>query len=128
MGEFQATLILVGLFALRCIAPLLFTLAVGYLMNRLVKRWEAQDAAEAAADSPPAVPSPGGLSLPAVGIPCWVLRNCEPAQRSGCPAYLKPKLACWLARKLAEGELPAACADCPMYTEMENLENLAPAI
>lgn len=122
MEEFQATLVLVGLFALRCIAPLLFTLAVGYLMNRLVERWEAQDAAEAAAEPPSAAaPRPGGLSIPTIGIPCWVFNNCEPEKRSQCPAYLKPKLACWLARKLAEGELPAACADCEMYTELEDL-------
>ena len=69
MEETQATAVLILMFALRCIAPLLITLAIGYLMNRLVDRWQAEDAArEVDVDDFPApqpIPAPG-LRLPTV--------------------------------------------------------------
>jgi hypothetical protein len=46
MNEFRATAILFAFFALRCIAPLLITLAIGYAMNRIVNHWEAEDEAQ----------------------------------------------------------------------------------
>ena len=45
MKESQATLVLIGLFALRCIAPLLFTLGIGYLMNTSFRTFQYQEAA-----------------------------------------------------------------------------------
>ncbi|HMT22361.1 MAG TPA: hypothetical protein PKE20_14150 [Promineifilum sp.] len=45
MNEFQATTVVVALFALRCIAPLLLMLVIGYGMKRLVAHWEREDAA-----------------------------------------------------------------------------------
>jgi len=43
MSESEGTAVLVGLFALRCILPLAITLAFGYVMNRLVERWQDED-------------------------------------------------------------------------------------
>ncbi|WP_157913048.1 hypothetical protein [Candidatus Promineifilum breve] len=45
MNDFQATAILTALFALRCVAPFLLLMAVGYGMNRLVAHWEHEDQA-----------------------------------------------------------------------------------
>lgn len=58
MNEFQATAVVATLFALRCVAPLLLMLAIGYGMGRLVAHWEREDAASAAAQS--AVGGPAG--------------------------------------------------------------------
>ncbi len=55
MNGFQATAVMVALFALRCVAPLVLMFAIGYLMNRLVDRWNAQDAAQ---EAPSSVPLP----------------------------------------------------------------------
>lgn len=121
MNEFQATAVLVTLFALRCVAPLALTILVGYLMNRLVNHWERQEAAEKAAP-PAAAPRPAPRLKPAVPImavkpaqPCWVLNNCSEAKRGGCPAYKNQIIPCWLARLRSDGALPAGCADCPIY-------------
>ena len=45
MNEISATILLVFLFALRCLLPLVITLAIGYLMNRLVEHWQAEERA-----------------------------------------------------------------------------------
>lgn len=115
MNEFQATGVLVALFALRCLVPLALLAVMGYLMNRLHERWDREDAAreEVAPIPPAAAPAPRG-ARPA--LPCWVLRNCDEQQRANCPAYLAPSLACFVARLRSDGQLPAACADCRLYT------------
>jgi hypothetical protein len=126
MEETQANAVLILMFALRCIAPLLLTLAIGYLMNRLVDRWEAEDVAlEAdgvAAPRPAPLPSPQpapapGMRLPTVTVPCWILRNCDEAAQADCPARKQPGIPCWLARLRVEGALPDGCPDCEIYED-----------
>jgi hypothetical protein len=109
------------MFALRCIAPLLLTLGIGYLMNRMVDRWEAQEAEEMAA-KPPEVPDPAispapAVNLPTIKIPCWILNNCDETVKADCPACKQPGIPCWLARLRAEGALPENCPDCPIYED-----------
>lgn len=119
MEETQATAILVLMFALRCIAPLLITLAIGYLMNRLVDRWEAEEALDETQDVPvPAAPPSPGIRLPTVTVPCWILRNCTEAAQADCPARKQPGIPCWLARLRAEGTIPETCPDCPIYEDV----------
>ena len=121
MSDFQATAVIVALFLLRCIAPLLFTLVVAYIMNRLVDRWQAADDLSLAKQEDLTV-QPGksgrlGVSLPVITIPCWILRNCEPEARTDCPAFQHPGLPCWMVRSSKDGLLPAACPDCPLYKQ-----------
>lgn len=116
MNEFQAAAVMIGLFALRCVAPLVLMVAIGYLMNRLVDRWEAQDAVR---EAPAAVPLPvmPAEAKPRPSVACWVFRNCDETARGDCAAFKNPVIPCWLARFRADGRLPAACADCPLYTD-----------
>lgn len=124
MEETQATGVLLLMFVLRCIAPLLLTLGIGYLMNRLVDRWEAQEAAAnpqeapdpAVNPDPPVIPD-SGVKLPTITVPCWILRNCDQAAQADCPARKQPGVPCWLARLRAEGTLPHNCPDCPIYED-----------
>lgn len=44
MNTLQSTLVLFTLFTLRCLIPLFITLAIGYLMNSQVTRWQAEEA------------------------------------------------------------------------------------
>lgn len=117
MNEFQGIAVMVALFALRCIVPLAVVLVIGYAMNRLVARWDAEETAQA--DQPaakPSIPLTMAARSAALSVPCWVYKNCDETKRAGCPAYQNPTLACWTALTRAEGRLPAKCAGCARYT------------
>ena len=116
MEETQAAGVLFLMFALRCIAPLLLTLGIGYLMNRLVDRWESEEVVGDTQEAPVPAATPG-ISLPTINVPCWVLRNCDEATLADCAARKQPNIPCWLARLRAEGTLPHDCPDCPKYTD-----------
>jgi hypothetical protein len=117
MSESEGTAVLVALFAIRCILPIAITLAFGYLMNRLVDRWQAEDSTVSITATKRAESAERGprVKLPAVIIPCWILKNCDEAARNDCAAYKQPGLPCWLARLRSERALPGDCADCPIY-------------
>jgi hypothetical protein len=119
MSELEATGVMIALFALRCLAPLALTIGIGYLMNRLVDRWRAEDEArEAAGPEPEMQPLPRpALKVPTITIPCWVTRDCPPDKADDCPAKAFPAIPCWMARMQVEGRLPDTCPDCPIYTE-----------
>jgi len=125
MNEFQGIAVMVALFALRCIVPLAVVLIIGYAMNRLAARWDAEEAAQAAEDGGrwttddgrwSVVCRPSSAASAALSVPCWVYKNCDETKRAGCPAYQNPTLACWTALTRAEGRLPAKCAGCARYT------------
>ena len=119
MNEFQATAVVVGLFALRCVLPLALLFAVGYTMTRLANRWETQQKGQPASGAAIPLPMAGaessGVAAP-LKVPCWVYKNCDETKRARCPAARNPSLACWVALTWAEGRLPAKCANCPRYT------------
>lgn len=119
MKELEATAVLVALFALRCIAPLVFTITIAYLMNRLVDRWRVEDEfllqeERLAAEK---VRPAADIKSPVVTIPCWILRNCEESMQSGCAARKQPGLPCWLVRLRYDGALPETCPACPIYAQ-----------
>ena len=114
MSEFQATTVLLLMFALRCLAPLLLTVLIGRWMNQKVARWEARDRARQAGVTPrPGMALPPAAQAPS--RPCFSVRDCSPARRVACPAYQRRGVACWQARAEAEGALPAGCPTCPLY-------------
>ncbi|HOU40460.1 MAG TPA: hypothetical protein PK829_04235 [Promineifilum sp.] len=126
MNEFQATTVMVALFALRFVLPIALMIAIGYTMNKLADRWEADEkTATAAPPIPLPVIAPLGqaaqATAAALNVPCWVFKNCDEATRARCPAYQQPSLACWVALLRAEGRLPARCAGCERYTGMPAL-------
>ena len=116
MNEFQATAVLVALFALRCVAPLVLMAAIGYGMKRLVTYWEAEESDRPRPQSaiPLTIAAPARSAKPAP--PCWLVKNCDPTTRENCPAYANPSLACWVARLRADGQVPARCAGCELYS------------
>jgi len=111
---------MIGLFALRCIAPVAFTLVIGHFMNRFVRRWQEQDSALAElypVEAEPVVKKGPKITLPTVTIPCWILRNCTPEAQAECAARQQPGLPCWIVRSRVDGILPQACPDCPIYVQ-----------
>ncbi|MFN2188683.1 MAG: hypothetical protein ACK2T3_07955 [Candidatus Promineifilaceae bacterium] len=118
MSESEGTAVLVALFALRCVLPLAITLAFGYLMNRLVDRWQAEDASreQESPETDEMIPVlPKGMRLPTIDIPCWVFNNCEESIVKDCVAYANPSIPCYVARMQADGKLPKRCANCEIY-------------
>jgi hypothetical protein len=117
MSELQAAGTIILFFVLRCIVPLAITVAIGYLMNRLVDRWEAEETAaqEGTAGIEPVMPAAKKAASTTRSLPCWIVRNCDEEKRASCPAYLEPSLPCWIARLLSEGKQPDNCPDCPIY-------------
>ena len=119
MEEPQAAGVLFLMFALRCIAPLLLTLGIGYLMNRLVDRWDAEEEQVEQVDVPQPAPARSpAIALKTINVPCWILRNCDESVRADCPACKQPGIPCWLARLRAEGKLPEGCPDCEIYEDV----------
>jgi hypothetical protein len=117
MSEFNGALVMVLLFALRCVVPLALTVGLGYAMNRLVDHWNAEDARRAI-EMPSRSAQPVGAPQPAsalLSLPCWVTNTCPEKQRVDCAAFRNAGLPCWEARRQAEGALPGRCADCPRY-------------
>ena len=108
MNEFQATFTMVLLFALRCLVPLALVLGIGYAMNWLVDRWEAEAAVSENGGAGTAV-SPTSTGR------CWAFKQCNEQLRKDCPGFKEQMIPCWLARTRAEGNLPNDCLTCPIY-------------
>lgn len=109
----QGGLVLILLFVLRCLVPLAIVLGVGYLMNRLVDKWEAEEAAQEPA---PAYHHPTGIPKRTVPkLPCWLVNKCSPEQRDTCPVYADRSVLCWQVWQEIEDGLPKKCTNCPVY-------------
>jgi len=87
MNEFEATGIMILLFALRCALPAVLMLGLGYLMNWWVDRLRQEDEARAK------------------------------GQPQYCPAYVQHGNRCWSVCMREQGVLPAACVNCPIYKQ-----------
>lgn len=103
--------IILGMFLLRLALPLAIVLGVGYLLQRLDAKWQAEAQAQwemAQAQQPTA----SLYLLDRLNQPCWLIKGCDEAARARCPAAQQPQLPCWLARRSADGRLPETCYSC----------------
>lgn len=110
MNASEATFTMVLLFALRCLVPLALIFGIGYTMNWLVDRWEADAAVQNNAAQGTAVPAQ-------TGDHCWAFKQCDPELREECPGFTQQMIPCWLARTRAEGALPDECVACPLHKQ-----------
>ena len=122
-GLWEATII-AGMFILRLGVPLAITVAVGYLLRRLDAKWQAEAWAQWEASQMQQVASAPTLSG-LVRQGCWTLRGCGEAVRDRCPAFKRPNIPCWLARRQVEGRLPAACYDCELFSLKQIAQSVA---
>jgi len=121
----QAAIIL-GMFILRLGVPLVITLAIGAWLRRLDAKWRAEALAQQQvrplvgkadrAQRPVEVEPKTEEPVKARDKPCWILKNCPETIRSRCPAFQHPEIPCWLARRQAEGRLPATCYGCELFS------------
>lgn len=107
----QDTLVIVGMFALRLGVPVLLTIAICHVLDRLSVKRAAQIGAQRQARLR-AAPHEGKLVRQ---LQCWEIKRCEEATRAECPAYKRPNLPCWLALQLAGCQLSDECKSCSMY-------------
>ena len=77
MNGLQTTGVMIGLFALRCIAPLLLTVTLLHLMNRLLDRWAALETAPALTSA-----TAPATTAPSISLACWLLHNCSEEEPS----------------------------------------------
>jgi len=115
MDGLLEAVVIAGMFLLRLGVPLAIMLLVGYLLRRLDAQWQAEAQMQPGTTQAqrPVVPTPA-LTKPAAQ-PCWVEKGCDEARRARCPAPKRPNIPCWLARRQAEGRLPAECYNCSRF-------------
>ncbi|MEZ4593192.1 MAG: hypothetical protein R3D55_18915 [Chloroflexota bacterium] len=101
---------MVLLFALRCLVPLALVMGIGYAMNWMVNRWEAEAAAEKVAVAGTAVATQKEDH-------CWAFKQCDEELRKDCPGFKEQMAPCWLVRTRVEGHLPDECIACPLYKQ-----------
>jgi hypothetical protein len=108
--------VIAGMFILRLGVPLAITLAIGYLLLRLDRKWQAEAWAEWESSQLEQKEQAGQAAPLMAGQLCCDLKECSQAVREQCPAFKRPNIPCWLARRRAEGRLPAACYDCEFFS------------
>ena len=52
-------------------------------------------------------------------VPCWELKQCDPAKRADCAAYTHSHVPCWLAVAVVEGQTSGRVPDLPAVRSRE---------
>ncbi len=129
MDGISDAVVIAGMFILRLGVPLAITLAVGYLLLRLDRKWQAEAWAEWESSKlkqgEQAGQAAGRATSSVAEQLCWDLKECSQATREQCPAFKRPNIPCWLARRRAEGRLPAACYDCELFSLKQVSQSIA---
>jgi len=108
--------VVVGMFVLRLGVPLAITFAVAYFLRRLDARWQAEAWLEWEAGQPQGEVSAEAAQLQVGKQACWSIKGCDETARANCAAFQQPEMPCWLARRRAEGKLPAECYNCALFS------------
>jgi hypothetical protein len=126
MDGVSEVLAISGLLALRVGVPLAVTGFITWGLHRLDARWQADAEARqaAAAVSAGRVQAAAFKAPQAAQTPCWKLKTCSEARRSGCAACKEPGQPCWMARLRADGRLPGPCYGCALFRMRPRLETV----
>jgi hypothetical protein len=108
---FYETLTMVLMFAVRIGIPVLITLGISYLYDRLAERWD--EAPEQTAQEVGSGAS-AMLQLSRLGPLNEVCPLCERAT-AACTRW--SNVPCWLALQLVEGQIPDECLGCVRFTD-----------
>ena len=117
--------VIAGMFILRLGVPLAITLAVGYVLLHLDRKWQAEAWAEWKSSQLEQEEQAGRVASSVAGQLCWDVKGCSQTAREQCAAFKKPNIPCWLARRRAEGRLPAACYDCELFSLKQVSQSIA---
>jgi hypothetical protein len=126
--NWQAVLMVAGMFLLRLGVPVGITFAVAYWLRHLDAKWQAEALArradELARQQPQAKREIEILKV--IDPPCWVTNSCSETKLLNCPACQQPEIPCWLARFRTEGRLPAKCYGCRYFSPRRRTPALVP--
>jgi hypothetical protein len=116
MDQVLGALSVIGAFMLRLGVPVAITIGAVHLFRRLDIRWQTQDWQHWTAR----LEAAGGVTarkwLSRLANRCWDENSCEPSAVAKCSAHAHQSIPCWMARRAAEGLLPAKCHQCERYT------------
>jgi hypothetical protein len=120
------SMVVVALFILRLGIPLAITFVVAYGLRRLDAKWQMEKLEEWQVSQPEEKVTAEARRLQAQkpGL-CWSIKGCDERTRAACPACKLTDIPCWLARRRAEGRLPAECYDCSLFSLRKVAETLA---
>ena len=116
MDGLEQAAFIIGMFILRLGIPIAITLAVGFWLRRLDTKWQAEAQARLEASKTQTQSKSTIEMFRVIDQPCWVLKACPPAMRTRCPAFQKPYQPCWMVRRQAEGQIPAECYHCNLFS------------
>ena len=117
---------IIGIVVLRLGVPLAVTGGLAWWLQRLDKRWQAENRAEYLAANW-GRPNVGTFEGQEGQPPCWVTRGCSAEARTKCAAYGRPTVPCWLIRLRREGKLPKACLKCELFAIVQSAAMGPPA-
>lgn len=103
-------LVIALMILIRIAIPILVTLALAYIYERISARWETGDVATKA----PGDQSPQSAVLSLAETDC---EACPIWERVLHAAEQRPGIPCWLALQLAEGHLHEECLSCQVFKE-----------
>ena len=116
MDELLGSLSVIGVFMLRLGVPVAITIGAVQLFRRLDFGWQTQDWQHWAERLDTAGGAAGKGWLSRLAHPCWDENSCEESAVAKCPAHAHQSIPCWMARRAAEGTMPAKCLQCERYT------------
>lgn len=117
---------ILSILLLRVGVPLAVTGGLAWWLQRLDKRWQAENRAEYLAANW-GRQHVGAVEEQERQAPCWVMRGCSAEARAKCAAYGRPTLPCWLVRLRREGKLPKACLKCELFAMVQSAALGTPA-
>ena len=106
MESFSGMLMMVGWFLLRFGAPLLITISICWVLQKLDNRWKK--------DSERVQESVSISKLTTI-MKCWLHHECPKKQRMACLAYQDPDKPCWQHFRKADGHLQNRCIGCAVF-------------
>jgi len=106
MEPLSGTLMIVGWFLLRFGLPLVVTITICWLLQKLDNRWQ-NDSLESK--------EPVHIRKLTTIMNCWLYHDCPKKQRLQCTAYQNPDIPCWQHFRSSDGNLKNRCVVCPVF-------------
>ena len=117
MGSIAGTFTVLGMFVLRLIVPLAVIGLVAYVFRQIDLRWQKEAWAMQRMGIEQGDSDGSGVRwLEKLYRPCWEEKGCDESACAKCPAHRQSSLPCWMARRWAEGRVPAKCYKCERFT------------
>jgi hypothetical protein len=106
MDSTQGFWLAAGWFILRFGLPIMATLLVCRLFQKLDLKWKAEGEAYR---------KNAGLDSLVPVLRCWEINDCPESIREKCPAYLEKNVPCWQQLRAKNGAIKEKCIGCGVF-------------